>query len=117
MAALSRLIICICLVALAGCGGRVARPVAVENSFDEKLSCAHVEAEFEVNKQKLIELGDERSDKTAYNIATVLWSPLFLDFSGSEKEEIEALHRRNNRLAELAKDKGCIAQGEAVEAS
>lgn len=111
-----RSITLVCLAVLSACGGRVARPVPVENNFDGSLSCAHIEAEFDVNKRKLVALGDERSDKVGYNIGTVLISPLFLDFSGSEKEEIEALHQRNKRLAELAKNKGCMS-AEAEEAS
>ena len=117
MSLFSRLFLLACISVLSACGGRVARPTAVETDFDHQLSCAHLEAEFDVNKRKLIAVGDERSDKVGYNIGIVLVSPLFFDFSGSEKQEIEALYQRNNRLAQLAKEKGCIPEEDAMEAS
>ena len=89
------------------CGGRVARPVEEVNNFDALLSCDHLVSEYQVNLEKIGDITGERLDKTDDNVGWVLFMPLFLDLSGSEKKEIEALVGRNQRLAGLAKEKNC----------
>lgn len=95
------------LPVLAACGGRVARPVAESTDLDAHLSCDHVESEYRVNLEKIQDLTGEKLGKTDDNIGWILFMPLFLDLSGAEKQEIEALVNRNDHLVELAEQKGC----------
>lgn len=89
------------------CGGRVARPVEEVNNFDDLLSCDHLVSEYQVNLEKIEDISGERIDKTDHNVGWILFMPLFLDLSGSEKREIEALSSRNQRLVDLAEEKNC----------
>ena len=95
------------LTVINSCGGRVARPVQQVNNYDAILSCDHLVSEYKVNIAKIEDITGERLDKTDDNVGWILVMPLFLDMSGSEKEEIEALVNRNQRLVDLARDKGC----------
>jgi hypothetical protein len=86
------------LLLMNACGGRVARPVEESNDFDTLLTCDHLVAEYKVNLEKIEDISGERLDKTDDNVGWILFMPLFLDLSGSEKKEIEALITRNQRL-------------------
>ena len=97
------------MLSLAACGGRVARPVQVEKSFDELLSCAHLTGEYDVNIKRLAELTGEKDDRLRNNVGLLISSPLFLDFSGTLKAEAQAILARNERLRALMADKGCSA--------
>lgn len=104
----SRLILCLTAFAvLAGCGGRVAKPVALVQPFDEKLSCAHLAGEYSNNEKRLAELLDERAFSNMNNLGLLVTSPLFLDLSDTQKKEALALRARNERLAALMKAKSC----------
>lgn len=94
-------------IVLMSCGGRVANPVALEQSFDDKLTCAHHAGEYENNIKRLSELTGESKDKVRDNLGLLISSPLFLDFSNTQKEEAAAILARNKRLAELMAQKGC----------
>ena len=98
---------------LAGaCGGRVAQPVLVEQSYDAKLSCTHLAGELSNNEKRLVELKAERDGKPAENFGLLLTSPLFIDMSDSQKNEVKALIARNDRLKALMAEKSCeIAAG------
>ena len=93
--------------AAAGCGGRVARPVALEQSFDGALSCAHLSGEKANNEKRLAELKGESRDKDVNNLGLLVASPLFLDFSDTQRKEAEAIYARNARLDALMAEKGC----------
>ena len=94
-------------VLLAACGGRVAQPVLLEQAYDSKLSCAHLAGELANNDKRLIELKAERDGKPAENFGLLLVSPLFIDMSDSQKNEVKALIARNDRLKSLMAEKNC----------
>ncbi|QXQ04833.1 hypothetical protein KX816_11010 [Sphingosinicellaceae bacterium] len=96
-----------CCVALAGCGGRVAKPVMLSNNFDAQLTCEHLAAERAANRRRVADLTNEKSQKPGYNIGILLVSPLFLDFSNSVKTEVTAIAARDQRLGELEKARSC----------
>ena len=98
-------------VFLAGCGGRVAAPVALENSFDSKLSCSHLNGEYSNNQKRLVELTGERKDKPIHNVGMLLTSPLFLDLSQAQKEEIQAIYDRNENITALMLSRECDMSG------
>lgn len=98
------------LLLINACGGRIARPVDEINSVDYLLSCDHLVSEYEVNLEKIEDITGERLDKTDDNIGWILVMPLFLDLSGSEEKEVEALVTRNRRLVDLAQEKNCAIQ-------
>jgi len=87
-----------CFFVLAGCGGRAAHPVATNNDYDDRLSCDHLRAEREVNDSKLADLTNERKNDNNNNIGIAVLDPIFLDLSGSERKEAEALTKRNGVL-------------------
>ena len=93
----------------AACGGRVAQPVLVEQAYDSKLSCAHLAGELSNNEKRLIELKAERDGKPAENLGLLLVSPLFIDMSDSQKNEVKALIARNERIKSLMAEKSCAA--------
>jgi hypothetical protein len=82
--------------------------VEESTDLDTRLTCGHVESEYEVNLKKIEDITGEKLGKTDDNIGMVLYfMPWFLDVSGAEQKEIEALIVRNNRLVALAKEKNC----------
>ena len=95
------------MLVLCSCGGRVANPTPLERSFDAELSCAHLSGEYENNIKRLSELTGESKDKIRDNMGMLLASPLFLDFSQTQKKETQALLARNERLQALMADKTC----------
>ena len=105
------LITAITLLFVAACGGRVAQPVLIEQGYDAKLSCAHLSGELSNNEKRLIELKAERDGKPSENLGLLLVSPLFLDMSDSQKNEVKALIARNDRLKSLMTEKECAAAG------
>ena len=97
----------IAAVTLYGCGGRVAMPVALVRDVDPQLSCDHLQAEYDNNARRSLELSGESSAKVGDNLGLLLVSPLFLDLSDTQKVELKALVARNDRLKSLASAKGC----------
>jgi len=105
-----RFIATLCALMMASCGGRVSHPVALEQRFDDRLTCAHHEGEYENNLKRLEELTGESKDKLRDNLGLLISSPLFLDFSNTQKEEAAAILARNERLTELMAQKGCVQE-------
>jgi hypothetical protein len=112
-----------CLLLLAACAGRDAKPVAVMNSYDRDLSCEQIQAEIQSNETKARQLGEERNSSRNANIAVgtvgvlLFWPALFaLDLSDAERVEIDALHQRNMHLASLARDCSPTAGGTPMTA-
>jgi len=97
------------VVFLMGCGGRVANLVPTQSPLDQNLSCLHLKGEKANHISRLAELTGERDDKVMNNLGMLLVSPLFLDLSGTEKAEAEAIYKRNQRIDELAVLKNCPA--------
>ena len=110
---------------LFGCGGREARPVAKTTSFDERLSCGHLDSQFGANEARMADLGVEAKLQSDQNVGMVLVAPLFLNLNDSEQQEIDALRERNLVLIDLAEKKDCAwlaerqaaADAEALEAA
>jgi|GEM_PF-1199423 len=92
---------------LTGCGGRKLDLVEVHRDTDVRLTCGHMDAEFHVNTNRIAGLTGERSHETTNNFGMLLVAPLFLDFSGTERKEIQALQQRNLRLIDLMTEKEC----------
>lgn len=95
------------ILSLTGCGGRVARPVAVAHPLDEQLSCAHLAGEYDNNNKRLTELTGEKQERTEANVGFLLVSPLLLDLSDTLREEATAIAARNVRLTELMEVQDC----------
>lgn len=102
----------VCLLLLAGCGGRAANPVMISQFGDDKMSCAAMELEMHQSQASIQRLIPQ-TEKTGKNVALGVTGfffivPLFfMDLSQAEQIEVEALRQRYNRLAVLATDKGC----------
>ena len=109
-----RMVWIVLAVSLGACGGRVAHPVSLENDFDDRLSCTHLSGEFENNLKRLEELTGESKEKFANNLGLLIASPLFLDFSDTQKREAEALLARNERLQALMTERDCPAAEKAA---
>lgn len=92
---------------LGACGGRVADPISVSNSWDSELSCSHLQGEYQNHDKRLVELTGERKDKPMHNVGMLLSSPLFLDLSQAQKYEAEAIYKRQERLRSIMKNKPC----------
>ena len=118
--ATSLIVLLLAGLVLFGCGGREARPVAKTTSFDDQLSCAHLESQLEVNETRLAALGLEAQGVADANAIRVIFvAPFHLDLSGAQQKEIEALQGRNMVLTDLAEKKDCAWLAErraAVEA-
>jgi outer membrane murein-binding lipoprotein Lpp len=107
--------LCSCL-ALSGCGGREAHPIAATNVSDTTLDCGAVQREFEANERQISTTVKERAQAQGKNIilgatGVLLFLPalFFMDPKSPEKIEIDALRNRNNVLTELAKSRRCPA--------
>ena len=105
-----------CSVALSGCGGREAHPIAATTVTDSSLDCAAVQREFEANERQILATVKERSQAQGKNIilgatGAILFFPalFFMDPKSPEKVEIDALRNRNNVLSEIARSKKCSA--------
>lgn len=106
---------------IAACAGRPANPVSVVQLGDENRSCSALIAEMsQIDANIAAKLPD--TQKTGKNVALgvagafflVPW--FFMDFTESEKIEIEAMRNRYTRLNSIAADKGCgAAPSKAVE--
>tara|TARA_R110000824_G_scaffold93892_1_gene226981 strand:+ start:416 stop:766 length:351 start_codon:yes stop_codon:yes gene_type:complete len=92
---------------LAGCGGRVARPVEAHTPLDEKLTCAHISAEIKVNNSRTMDLSAEKGMQAGNNAGLILVAPLFINLNDTEGQEIQALQARNQVLVDLGKRKNC----------
>jgi hypothetical protein len=95
-------------VALAGCAGRSAQPVAVVQPQDQFTDCAAITAEIQANNSRVQELSTEKGEKAAQNVAAgvagifipVLW--FGMDWQGAASTEETALNNRQQYLATLA---------------
>jgi hypothetical protein len=84
--------------------------VQTAQAGDNHLSCPAIQAEMASNNTKITELGREKGQKTAQNVAAgvaglFIWPLWFLmDFQGAAATETVALQNRNVHLASLADD-------------
>ena len=90
-----------------GCGARKAEPVQTTRATDKILSCSHLDAEHQVNTRRMAHLITEKGAQEANNVGFLLLSPLFLDLSNVEQQEIRALQDRNHQLGLLMGARKC----------
>ena len=102
---------------LYSCGGRTALPVAEYQLGDQGLSCETLKYEINATKLQIAQKSKKVQGATGQNVvlgaagALLFWPALFwMDLSGAEKIESEALRKRHNVLVQLANKKGCNLQ-------
>lgn len=106
------LLLVVSMISMVGCAGRPANPVLVDQIGDNRKSCVTLEAEMQGIQSQIQTLLPE-SDKTGKNVGLgvagfFLIVPLFfMDFTESEKIEINAYRQRYNRLQIIASEKKC----------
>ncbi len=97
---------------VSGCAGRAANPVMVAQYGDDRKSCEALQMAMSQTQQEISRLIPD-TEKTGSNVALgvaglFLIVPLFfMDFSESEKIEVNAYRQRYNHLALIATDKKC----------
>lgn len=95
--------------ALQSCGGRAAQPILQFNALDDVFSCEHLKAEFNVNKQKIAALNDEKEQRSLDNTTQLIFgSPLLLDLTSTLEKERAALQSRNAQVTKLGILKSCV---------
>lgn len=101
-------------IALAGCGGREAKPISITNPTDSAFDCAGVAREHAANERQIVATVKERSQAQGKNIilgatGAILFFPalFFMDPKSPEKVEIDALRNRNKVLEDIARTKQC----------
>lgn len=109
---LKKILPLLAILAIANCAGRAPNPVTVIQPGDRNLDCDDLESmmsEIQGNINRLM----PESEKTGKNVvkgvagAFFIVPLFFMDFSESEKVEIEAFRSRYNHLARLYNKKGC----------
>ena len=101
-----------CLL-ISGCGGRVAKPVAIKKPGDSSISCAKIEEEINLIRKNISNLLSDSIDNTEQDtfvgLIASFFPPayVFRDFRQAEKVEINALRKRHNRIVKLAQQKEC----------
>jgi hypothetical protein len=109
----SQIALFICFIfVVVGCGGRAANPVMVAQYGDNKRSCEALQVGMSQTQQEISRLVPE-TEKAGMNTALgvtglFLIVPLFfMDFTESERIELNAYRQRYNHLAMIAMDKNC----------
>lgn len=110
----------IAVIFVAGCAGRAANPVSVNQYGDASRSCKAIESELSFIDSEVSRL-IPATEKTGKNVALgvagafflVPW--FFMDFSQAEQTEINALRQRHNHLIILAGEKNCEMQRAQVQ--
>jgi hypothetical protein len=98
--------------ALFACAGRTPNPIDVHQPTDSQLTCAQIKNEIQNNQREMFKLYP-KTQKTGKNVALGVAGaffivPLFfMDFSDSEKIEIEAYQRRDKQLHKMADREKC----------
>jgi len=108
-------VVALVALVLAQCGGREARPVDARRALDAQLSCDHMKAEIEVNEARMEDLAAEAKASSDQNVGLLIVSPLFLDLSDVERQEIEALISRNRILEEERRRRDCPVGQAAID--
>ncbi len=101
-------------LALAGCGGREAKPISATNPSDSVFDCAGISREYAANERQILATLKERSQAQGKNMilgatGAILFFPalFFMDPKSPEKVEIDALRNRNGVLEDIARNKKC----------
>jgi hypothetical protein len=108
---------------LAACAGREAHPVDVVQPMDASMDCPAIGMTISANEQQIRTLDGERGSHNTDNaiVGTVgvllFWPALFaLDTTDYEKQEMTALHERDQYLQQVAMKKGCYGAPSAPPA-
>lgn len=100
------------MIIVAGCAGRAANPVIVNQYGDDEKSCKALEREILFTEEEIRRLMPA-TEKTGKNVALgvagafliVPW--FFMDLSKAEQIEVDAFRQRYNHLVIIAEDKEC----------
>lgn len=102
------------IIALNGCAGRAANPVAVIQPNDSRLSCKELVLEININNRSIAGLMGEQKRKAnnnavAVGVGAIVFFPalFFMNLKGADKAEAVAYQRRNKGLVERHKAKRC----------
>jgi len=107
---------------LAGCAGRDGNPVPVYKPGDEKRDCLSLQTEMAQIDAEISRL-TPKANKGPWNTLMIVTGlfvivPLFfIDMKNGEKTELEAYRQRNNSLALIAAQKGCVIADAAANAA
>jgi len=108
------LVTTILALALSGCAGREAHPVATVQYGDDQLSCLMIQGEIAGNMAQAQNLQSQAAAHNATNAgvavvgALLFWPALFaLDLTDYEKVEASALMQRDAHLQQLASEHKC----------
>lgn len=110
------------LAVLAGCAGRAANPIMIQQYGDNAKSCQALELDMAFIESEVQRLVPD-TEKTGKNVAlgvtgAFLLVPLFfMDFSQSEQIEVNAYRQRYNHLAILSMEKGCETERRPIDPS
>lgn len=116
---MKKVAIAIAAVALAGCAGRAANPIMVQQYGDNAKSCQALEHDMAFIESEVQRLVPD-TEKTGKNVALGVTGAFFLvplffmDFSQAEQMEVNAYRQRYNHLAILAMDKGCESERKPI---
>jgi len=105
-----------------GCAGRTPNPVREYQYGDNTKSCDHLRYEIaDVDSDIKLKAG-QKDTATGKNLllgvggAVLFWPALFfMDLSGADKVELEALVKRHNALLRTAADKSCGLDASIIE--
>jgi len=104
-------IVCLGVLSLTACAGRVPQPVPMVLVSDRQLDCSAIEAELKLNNQKISDLAIERGWKMGQNavagvVGFMIWPAwLGLDFQDAAGKEATALSQRNDYLLALYRER------------
>lgn len=105
---------------LAGCAGRSAHPVSIQQYGDDAKSCAALEHDVrfvEGEIRRLIPDTHKAGKNVALGVTGIIFLVpwFFMDLSQAEQVEVNALRQRHNHLLILAKEKGCAIDAQPIE--
>ena len=116
---MKRIAVLILTLYLAGCAGRAANPVIVQQYGDDKRSCQGLEREMSFIQgeiQRLIPKTEKTGKNTVLGVTGFFFIvPLFfMDLSESEQVEVNAFRQRYNHLIIIAGDNKCGMEIESI---
>lgn len=104
---------------VAGCAGRAANPVMVQQYGDQEKSCNALEREMAFIESEIHRLVPQ-TEKTGENVALgiagafLIFPWFFMDLSKAEQIEVDAYRQRYNGLLIIADEKGCGLEKETI---
>lgn len=97
---------------IAGCGGRAANPIMLQQYGDDRKSCRTLEQEMTLVQGEIQRLIPE-TEKTGKNVTLgvaglfFIFPWFFMDLSKAEQMEVNAFRQRYNHLLIIATEKQC----------